>query len=76
MIKLQEKMRDLKASALGGTGAEGGGKSSLPAELDKDKQIDELKDKLLQAERNKEILQKSNESEVKSSRIQRARFET
>jgi hypothetical protein len=60
MIKLQEKCRELKASALGGDGTS---KGALPIEKDKDTQIDELKDKLLTAEKNKEILQKTVETE-------------
>lgn len=41
---------------------------------EKNKQIDELTDKLLQAEKNKEILQKAAESEAKALRIAKARF--
>ena len=73
MIKLQEKCKELKASQMGG--AEGSKLKPLPGFEDKDKIIEELKDKLLQAEKNKEILQRSIESEVKSSRIGRSRLE-
>jgi len=41
----------------------------MPVEKEKDVQIHELQEKLLAAEKNKEILQKANESEVKSGRI-------
>lgn len=70
-MKLQEKCRELKSI----TGSEGSGKMSMPDEVDKDKTIEELKDKLLQAEKNKEIFQKATETEQKSSRLQRARYE-
>jgi septal ring factor EnvC (AmiA/AmiB activator) len=40
-----------------------------------DKSVQELQDKLLQAEREKEIISKAKEAEVKTGRIQRARLE-
>lgn len=70
MIKLQEKCRELKATATGGDG-----KGGLPIELDKEKQIDELKDKLLQAEKNKEIMQSARDSEINKNRMMRSRYE-
>jgi hypothetical protein len=51
MNKLQEKCRELKNA-----GGEAGGKSLTPVEKDKDARILELEDKLLAAEKNKEIL--------------------
>ncbi|TNV85371.1 hypothetical protein FGO68_gene10437 [Halteria grandinella] len=62
MNKLQEKCRELQAAQGGGEGS----KKALPVEKEKDIQIHELSEKLLAAEKNKEILQKANESEVKS----------
>jgi hypothetical protein len=61
MIKLQEKCRELKSITNGGS--DGAGKMSLPIDADKDKTIEELKEKLLSAEKNKEILQKATETE-------------
>lgn len=64
MMKLQEKCKELKTSLVGGGASEGdvsmiGKKKKTGTALDdKDKEIEELKDKLLQAEKNKEIYQK------------------
>lgn len=73
MMKLQDKCRDLKASAIGGDGI---GKTALaPGEGDREKQIEELKDKLLTAEKNKEILMKASETDSKTMRMTKARYE-
>ncbi len=60
MMKLQEKCKELKSSLIGGGGGEteslpkkGKGAGSMD---DREKTIDDLKDKLLQSEKNKEIL--------------------
>jgi GH18 family chitinase len=65
MMKLQEKCKELKTSLVGGGGASEGEVSMIGKKKktgtaldDKDKEIEELKDKLLQAEKNKEIYQK------------------
>ena len=63
MMKLQEKCKELKTSLVGGGASEGevsmvGKKKKGTAIDDKDKEIEELKDRLLQAEKNKEIYQK------------------
>jgi TolA-binding protein len=61
MMKLQEKCKELKTSLVGGGASEGeliGKKKKGTAIDDKDKEIEDLKDRLLQAEKNKEIYQK------------------
>ncbi len=64
MMKLQEKCKELKTSIVGGGGASEGelsmvGKKKKGTAIDdKDKEIEDLKDRLLQAEKNKEIYQK------------------
>jgi TolA-binding protein len=64
MMKLQEKCKELKTSLVGGGGASEGelsmvGKKKKGTAIDdKDKEIEDLKDRLLQAEKNKEIYQK------------------
>jgi TolA-binding protein len=64
MMKLQEKCKELKPSLVGGGGASEGelsmvGKKKKGTAIDdKDKEIEDLKDRLLQAEKNKEIYQK------------------
>jgi hypothetical protein len=64
MMKLQEKCKELKTSLVGGGAASEGelsmvGKKKKGTAIDdKDKEIEDLKDRLLQAEKNKEIYQK------------------
>lgn len=80
MMKLQEKCKELKTSLVGGGNASEGELSMIGKKKkggtaldDKDKEIEELKDKLLQAEKNKEIYQKQAESATKSQRIEKSR---
>lgn len=65
----------MKSQAIGGASGGASKGKLLPEFEDKDKVIEELKEKLLQAEKNKEILQKANDSEIKSSRVNKARNE-
>jgi len=69
MMKLQERCRELKASALGG----GDSKAALAG--DPDKALEEHKEKLLTAERNKEILAKAAETEQRAHKLTKAKYE-
>ena len=80
MMRLQEKCKELKASLTsGGANSEGetagAGKKKKGGSLldEREAMIADLKDKLLQAEKNKEILQKSADSATKSLRVEKAR---
>lgn len=69
MMKLQERCRELKASALGG----GDSKAALAG--DSDKALEEHKEKLLTAEQNKEILVKAAETEKRAHKLTKAKYE-
>jgi hypothetical protein len=75
MMKLQEKCKELKSTIAGVPSSKSSKPSVIPGLEDKDKTIDDLKDKLLQAEKDKEILKKAQESEVKSGRLLRGKLE-
>lgn len=56
MMKLQEKCKELKSSIIGGGDSESVPKKGKGSLDDREKTLDDIKDKLLQSEKNKEIL--------------------
>lgn len=65
MMRLQERCKDLKSQVTTGVVKH----KPIPGIEDKDKTIDDLRDKLLQAEKNREIIQQSRDSEAKAARL-------
>lgn len=80
MMKLQEKCKELKAQALGvaptnGLGVPGVKAKPVGAPEDKDQKILDLQDRLAQAEKNKDILTQAHETQAKTARQSKARYE-